>query len=134
MNGTPQDRPDVTGSISKTISGGHGIVSGDFTAPPVNASGVYTRPGNLGRNFLYGPGVHTWDMGMSKSATFADRLKVEFRADFFNLFNHPQFDNSSFNTNILGGTIVNGIATSTGNATTRFSSARQMQLALRFTF
>ncbi len=134
VNGTPQDRPDVTGSISKTISGGHGIVSGDFTAPPVNASGVYTRPGNLGRNFLYGPGVHTWDMGMSKSATFADRLKVEFRADFFNLFNHPQFDNSSFNTNILGGTIVNGIATSTGNATTRFSSARQMQLALRFTF
>lgn len=127
VNGSPEDRPDVTGTPSDKISNGQGIISGDFSKPPVNASGIFTRPGTLGRNFLYGPGVHTWDTGMSKSATFADRYRVEFRADFFNLLNHPQFDNSSFNTNILGGGTP-------GVATTRFSSARQMQLAVRFTF
>jgi hypothetical protein len=125
---SPQNRPDITGPISAKISDGQGIITGDLTAPPVNADGVYTRPGTLGRNFLYGPGVHAWDTGMSKSATFADRYKVEFRADFFNLLNHPQFQNASFNMTALS-TIA-----SPGVATTRFSSARQMQLALRFTF
>jgi hypothetical protein len=128
VNGTPQDRPDVTGSVSAKISDGHGIITGDFAAPPVNSDGVFTRPGTLARNAVYGPGLHTWDTGMVKSATFADRYKVEFRADFFNLFNHPQFDNASFQTNALS-TIANP-----GTATTRFSSARQLQLALRFTF
>jgi outer membrane receptor protein involved in Fe transport len=134
VNGTPQDRPDVSGPVSATISGGHGILTGDFAAPPVDGSGVFTRPGTLGRNALYGPGYHTWDTGMVKSATFADRYKVEFRADFFNLLNHPQFDNASFNTNALSSAPVNGVITTIGNASTRFSSARQMQLALRFTF
>jgi len=128
INGnSPQNRPDVTGPVSASIVNGHGVITGNFSAPPLNASGVYTRPGTLGRNAIYGPGYHTWDTGMSKSAKFAERYRIEFRADFFNLLNHPQFDNFSFNNNVNSGGTTN-------IAQTRFSSAREMQLAIRFTF
>ncbi len=66
-----------------------------------------------------------------KDFTFAERYKLEFRGDYFNLLNHPQFDNSSFNGNTSGS---NGVTTITNTATTRFSSARELQLAVRFTF
>jgi hypothetical protein len=128
VNGTPQDRPDVSGSYSAKISNGNGIITGDFTAPPVNADGVFTRPGTLGRNAIYGPGLHTWDTGMMKDFTVEGRYKLEFRGDFFNLLNHPQFQNGSFNTNALT------TLTNPGIAATRFSSARQLQLAVRVTF
>jgi hypothetical protein len=57
-----------------------------------------------------------------------DRFKLEFRGDYFNLLNTPQFTNSSFQTNALS-TVANP-----GTASTRFSSARELQLAVRITF
>jgi len=144
QTGTPLDlsaqgaaqpnRPDVSGIVSASIdhSTGKGIITGTFTCPPStggNCSGVFERPGNLGRNAIYGPGFHSWDTGMMKDVKFAERYTAEFRADVFNLFNHPQFDNNSFNTSM--GTGGNGTI---NGAQTRFSSARQLQLALRFTF
>jgi hypothetical protein len=128
VTGAPEDRPDLTGPASTDIVDGKGIIRGDFTAPPVNAAGVYIRPGSLGRNALYGPGLHTWDTGMMKDFTIESRFKLEFRGDFFNMLNRPQFDNFSFNTNALE------TDTNPGIATTRFSSARELQLAVRITF
>lgn len=130
VNGAPQDRPDVTGPVSATIdhSTGRGVVTGIFTAPATNSDGVFTAPGTLGRNAVYGPGFHSWDSGMNKSFAIGERFKMEFRGDYFNLLNHPQFTNSSFQTNAQ---------TTVGNpgiASTRFSSARQLQLAVRITF
>jgi hypothetical protein len=128
VNGSPQDRPDVTGPVSVSIdhATGQGIITGNFAAPPTNADGVFIRPGTLGRNTLVGPGLHTWDSGLMKDFTFAERYKLEFRGDYFNLLNHPQFTNSSFQTNALDST--------PNTASTRFSSARQLQLAVRITF
>jgi hypothetical protein len=65
---------------------------------------------------------------MMKDFVARDRYKLEFRADYFNLLNTPQFTNSSFQTNALN-TISNP-----GEAATRFSSARQLQLAVRIAF
>jgi hypothetical protein len=126
VNGSPQDRPDLTGPATAKVINGQGIITGDFSAPPVNADGVFTRPGNFGRNTLHGPGYHTWDTGMMKDFAVRERFKLEFRGDFFNLLNHPQFTNASFQTNALN--------TTPGIAATRFSSARELQLAVRITF
>ncbi len=124
------NRPDVVGPVSLQIdhSTGQGIVSGDFTTPPVSG-GNYARAGDLGRNATYGPGYHDWDTGMMKDLKFTERFTAEARADVFNILNHPQFTNGSFNTNLgTGGTGT------TSNAQTRFSSARQLQFAVRFIF
>jgi hypothetical protein len=69
---------------------------------------------------------------MMKDFKLYERLRAEFRVDAFNLLNHPQFQNSSFNT-----TISLGSGSSTGTsqgASTRNYSERELQFALRVTF
>ena len=130
INGLQQNRPDVSGPISAHIdhAAGRGIITGQFSAPPDNGVN-YTQVGNLGRNNLFGPGYHSWDMGMMKDVRFEQRATLEFRADVFNLFNHPQFQNGSFNANMS-----NSPTGTTNPAATRHDSARQLQLAVRITF
>ncbi len=133
---SPQDRPDITGPVSVSINHatGQGIISGDFSPPPL-VNGDFARPGTLGRNALFGPGFHSWDTGMMKGITMKERFKLEFRADVFNLLNHPQFQNGSFQGNLNSAPPpVNGITTTTNPAVTRLSSERELQLAVRITF
>ncbi|MGO8734366.1 MAG: hypothetical protein ACLQVM_16445 [Terriglobia bacterium] len=49
--------------------------------------------GNEGRNTLFGPGFKQWDLALYKDTAISERLKVQFRADFFNIVNHPNFTN-----------------------------------------
>jgi hypothetical protein len=130
-NGSPENRPDVTGPVKVEIdhSTSKGIISGNFSDPP------NTRPGTLGRNALFGPGYHSWDSGVMKDFPIKERFKVEFRADVFNLFNHPQFQNGSFQQNLnSGGAPVGGITTTTNNLVVRLQSNREMQFAVRIIF
>jgi len=48
--------------------------------------------GNSGRNILRGPGRWNVDYSVFKNFALTERLGLQFRAEFFNLFNHPQFD------------------------------------------
>ncbi len=47
--------------------------------------------GNLGRNVLLRPGINNWDMAFSKNFTVTEALRLQFRCEMFNAFNHPQF-------------------------------------------
>jgi hypothetical protein len=47
--------------------------------------------GDMPRNFLRGPGINNWDLSLTKKTTFRENKSVEFRAEFFNAFNHVQF-------------------------------------------
>jgi len=87
--------------------------------------------GSLPRNFLRGPGRTNVDMTVSKVTAITERLKLEIRADAFNLFNHAEFANPS--TNI---TSVNfGQITTTGDPGPPIDHhERILQLAARFTF
>jgi hypothetical protein len=72
---------------------------------------------------------------MMKDFTMRERFKLEFRADVFNLLNHPQFQNGSFQQNLnQAPPPVNGITTTTNPAVTRLSSERELQLAVRIMF
>jgi hypothetical protein len=127
----PGNRPDVSGAVSAKIVNGQGVITGNFTLPPLSGTS-FTRPGTLGRNSLYGPGLHTWDTGMMKDFKLTERFKAEFRVDAFNLFNHPQFQNGSFNTGInLGSGTSPG---TTQGAQVRQFTYRQLQFAFRLTF
>ncbi len=40
---------------------------------------------------LMGPGQHNWDMSLIKNTKITERLNTQFRAEFYNIWNHPQF-------------------------------------------
>ena len=62
----------------------------------VRGGGVLTPPaygtnGNAGRNTFWGPGFKNVDLAISKTWHLGERTRTEFRTEFFNLFNHPNF-------------------------------------------
>jgi outer membrane receptor protein involved in Fe transport len=86
-----------------------------FVAPP-----VYTF-GNTGRNVLIGPNLVSWDFGGDKDFRLTERFGLQFRSEFFNILNHPNFG-------LPSGSIG---STAAGTITTQISNARQIQFALR---
>jgi hypothetical protein len=49
--------------------------------------------GNSGRNILIGPSFRQWDVGLSKWLDFGSRVKLQLRAEAFNVFNQVSFTN-----------------------------------------
>lgn len=82
------------------------------------------RFGNSARNNLIGPGLVQVDVSLFKSFRFTERVKLDFRAEFFNAPNHPNFGQP-------GATV--GTANFTRITSTR-TDQRQIQLGLRLTF
>ena len=80
--------------------------------------------GSLGRDTLFGPGRVNFDLSLIKDFKVTERVKVTFRTESFNVFNHPQFGqpNASIGNNQAG-----LISSTVGNA-------RLLQLALRLQF
>jgi hypothetical protein len=80
--------------------------------------------GNSGRDILRGPGFMDMDIAIMRDFHFAERFRIQFRAESFNLMNHPNFGipNSS-----IGNPAV-------GTITSTINPERQNQLALKFFF
>ncbi len=55
---------------------------------PTGAAGSF---GDLGRNSIYGPHFWNVDFALAKNTRIFERLNLQFRAEFFNIFNHPNF-------------------------------------------
>jgi len=51
--------------------------------------------GNSQRRFFHGPGINNWDMTFKKITTIREGMNLEFRGEFYNMFNHAQFINPS---------------------------------------
>jgi hypothetical protein len=56
--------------------------------PPV--AGTF---GTMGRNIFRDSGFRNWDLSITKTTKFQERLTAQFRAEFFNILNHPNFTN-----------------------------------------
>jgi len=91
-----------------------------------------TRMGNAGRNSLIGPGLSNFDLSLLKNnyiRRISESFNIQFRADFFNVLNHPNFSPPVVNNTIFG---ANGAAVTTaGLITTTSTSSRQLQFALK---
>ena len=81
------------------------------------------RHGNAGRNNILGPGLVNVDLGLHKDFLLHESLRLQFRSDFFNAFNHVNLNAPDTN---YGDTNLGRIVTSTGG--------RQLQLALKLIF
>ena len=84
--GEGNDRPNV---ITSPNVGPHTVEHWFDTAAFV-PNAILTF-GNAGRNVVTGPGFHDVDFSVIKNTHFGERTNLQFRAEFFNLFNHPNF-------------------------------------------
>jgi hypothetical protein len=95
---------------------------------------AFARPadftyGNAGPHILRGPGRNNWDFAVLKNFVLKEARSIQFRAEFFNLPNHPQFGlPQQFVGNSVDSPLF-GKITSTG-----FFKARSIQLSLKFLF
>ncbi len=103
----------------------------DFMTNP--ATEGYTLIGNLGRNIFRGPGQQNWDMSLIKTTKLTERVSVDFRAEFFNLWNHAAFASPQ----AAGGPFGNyGIVDAAGPSTilNTVNDPRTIQFGLKINF
>jgi hypothetical protein len=90
--------------------------------------------GNLQRDFLTGPGIVNLDYAVSKETQIKEQVRLQFRAEFFNLLNHANFalpNASAFAQTVNGGGAPNPTF---GKITATTTNSRQIQFALKLLF
>ena len=125
MNGTPQTLGQFSNStasptqyFSTTNSSGQPL----FTAP---TTGTFVlQPGV--RDEIYGPGFQDWNLGLYKKFAFSERHGLEFRAEAFDVNNHPNWTTSS--------AMYNPTSSTFGKVTSKTTLSRNLQLSLRYYF
>jgi outer membrane receptor protein involved in Fe transport len=128
--------------------GGKGFNPNAFTDPPVDPTTGNPLQGDVPRNFLRGFGTTQWDFAVHRAFPIHDSLNLEFRAEMFNVVNHPNFapPNGGWpfgfgaSTQTLG-QFLNGGTTNISNAgggafnpLYQIGGPRSIQLALKLQF
>jgi hypothetical protein len=116
-----------------------------FTDPPGDPNtGIPLRQGNLGRNALRGFGAFQWDLSTHRDFRIRESIKLQFRAEVFNILNHPNFGQPSgqfgvggfglssqtFAQSLNGGNLGSGAF----NPLYQIGGPRSIQLALKLAF
>jgi hypothetical protein len=126
--------------------GGKALNPAAFTNPPVNPNtGNPLRQGNLGRNSLRGFAATEWDFAVHRDIPIHEQLKLQFRAEMFNVLNHPNFGppNNKFgsaqfgvSTATLAESLSGGRSLGAGgfNPLYQIGGPRSIQLALKLFF
>ena len=126
-------RPNIVGSASVSNPNQNqwfAIASAPLAANG-QTSGPWQRPlagtfGNTTRNMLVGPSWFNSDLSVSKDFPIKEQVKAQFRAEMYNVFNHPNLGNPNGCVDCGGGGVITGLA---NNAT-----MRRIQFAVRVDF
>jgi hypothetical protein len=120
------DRPSLNPSFTGPVvlgQPGQWFNPNAFVLP---AAGTY---GNLGRGTLRGPGLADVDLSLFKNTAVSERASLQFRAEFFNVLNHPNLGTP--NATVFSSGAVNASA---GLITTLATTPRQIQFGLKLIF
>ena len=123
-----QERPDLAPGKSNNPVLGNPDQWMDPRAFQLQPIGTF---GNLGRNTVIGPGLNVVDFSLFKNTTLGGERNLQFRAEFFNIFNHANFGTPSrviFNN-------ATGVPLPTfGRIRNTARTSRQIQFALKYIF
>jgi hypothetical protein len=128
--------------------GGKGFNPAAFAPAPIDPrAGAPLRQGNLGRNALRGFGAAQWDFALHREFPIHESLKLQFRAEMFNVLNHPNFGPPNglsgqgafgVSTQMLGSSLSGGLGGNSGGGAFdplyQIGGPRSMQFALKLTF
>lgn len=135
-------RPNLNNGVPLVLYGSHypgGKIfnMAAFTAP---AAG---QQGDFGRNVLRGFGAWQADVALQRQFRITESMGLRFRAEFFNIFNHPNFGNPEntlgdplfgFSTQTLASSLGSGGANGGFNPLYQIGGPRSIQLALKLQF
>jgi Carboxypeptidase regulatory-like domain/TonB-dependent Receptor Plug Domain len=121
--GQPGERPNLQPGFSNDPVTGN--VHGLWFNPAAFALQTSGHLGNLGRNTLFGPRFVNFDTSLTKVTRIRENVNVEFRAEVFNLVNHPNFG-------LPVAVLTN--STNFGHILIMAGNSRQIQFALKFSF
>jgi hypothetical protein len=98
---------------------------GLFTFP------LFGGPGNVRRNTYYGPAYKNFDMVLAKTTRITERFVLEFRSEYYNVFNHPNFSqpDNFINDGTFFGQSSGEVGRNDGT-----TGARQLQFGLKLHF
>ena len=113
LAGQDQSRTGIGQDRAVQVGPAKGAGACGSSAPCVNflSPGGFVLPaigtfGNVGKGSVNGPNLTTWDMGFFKNIPLmgSERYRLQFRAEFFNIFNHANFNdpNTSINSGGFG--------------------------------
>lgn len=129
--GAFQDRPDLVvgaGCSNNPVNPGNPDQYYNPRCFSLSAPGFF---GNLGRDTLIGPDLLNFDLSLVKSTKLTEKLSIEFRTEFFNIFNHANFSVPS------GLTIFDAqgrVPVNAGKITSTVTDPREIQFALKLIF
>jgi len=145
-------RPDVVPAqpfylYGSQYAGGKAFNPAAFQDPPTDPNtGNPLRQGNLPRNLLRGFGATQWDLAIHREFPIRESLKLQFRAEMFNILNHPNFGPPSggwpfppfgVSTQMLGASLA-GAGGNAGSGAFdplyQIGGPRSIQLALKLSF
>jgi Carboxypeptidase regulatory-like domain/TonB-dependent Receptor Plug Domain len=95
VNSNFVERPDILPGVNAilphwTPTTGY-LNPAAFSYPAMTAADPNGYFGDLGRDQIFGPGFWNYDFSTTKNFQLRERLTLQFRAEFFNIFNHPNF-------------------------------------------
>ena len=135
-------RPNVIPGVPLELFGSQypgGKILNKAAFTPVPAG----QQGNFGRNVLRGFGATQADLAFQRQFAFTEQLNLRFRAEFFNIFNHPNFGNPindltspliGHSTQTLANSLGSGGANGGFNPLYQIGGPRSIQLALKLQF
>jgi hypothetical protein len=144
-----QVRPDVISGQPFYLNGAQypgnkALNPSAFVSPPLDSNGNPIRQGNLGRNALRGFSLTQWDIAVHRDFPIPDRrLVLQFRAEAFNVLNHPNFGppqsgigTGSFgvSTETLAEALGGNVGSGAFNALYQLGGPRSLQFALKLQF
>ena len=101
---------------------------------PVSVAGTTTvyHFGDLGRNVVIGPTFNNTDFSIIKNTNLTEKVRMQFRAEFFDIFNHANFGQPGRTAQV--GSTSFGVITNTRFPTGDSGSSRQIQFAMKLLF
>ena len=123
---------DVNAGANKEFS--NAVGDGNFWFNPAAfaapAAGTF---GDAPRNLIYNPGEQQWDIALFKNFNLGGTRRAQFRAEFFNFPNHPNWGNAQTGS-LQGQGWADPNSANFGRVTTKSNNPRDIQLSLRFLF
>jgi hypothetical protein len=134
-------RPDISPGLPLVLYGSH-YPGGKAFNPAVFVPAPSGQQGDFGRNVLRGFAAWQADLGLQRQFRVTEEIALHFRAEFFNIFNHPNFGspNNILSSPLFGQstqTLANSLAGGNNagfNPLYQIGGPRSIQLALKLQF